>query len=179
MSSGGIPQQHREAFATEPCFLQWGNPGNQGKGTRFTNHRIEINTMRGCENQQQIFFLTQFSEQGQQQHYLKGRMVYEQRMKRWDFPAHGSKLLPAAELLQTHMKKKVRLEGEHRTRSWAFRRWCVLDEILKNSSHGVWTASLGQKQWCKTGLDLILDTSSSVPSADVTSCVAELCTDVL
>lgn len=62
--------------------------------------------MRGCENQQQIFFLTQFSEQGQQQHYLKGRMAYEQRMKRWDFPAHGSKLLPAAEFLQTPMKKK-------------------------------------------------------------------------
>lgn len=103
MPSGGIPQQHREAFATEPCFLQGGNPGNQGKGERLTNHRREINTTRGSVGKTNSkFFLTQLSEQGQQQHYWKGRMVYERLMERWDFLSSGRKLLPAAEFLQTH-----------------------------------------------------------------------------
>jgi len=65
MPSGGIPQQHREAFAVRHCFLQWSNPGKREEEhvLQTTGEKSIQESLRKTTNN---FFPTQLSKQGQQ-----------------------------------------------------------------------------------------------------------------
>lgn len=107
--------RHSMAFATEPCSLQWGSPGNQGTGAGITNHSTEINTARGSVETNSKFFsdsvvwarptTTLLERQGGVWTVL-GDMGFSKSWKQLNF--------------YKHTRRKIRLVTESRTKSWAF-----------------------------------------------------------